>query len=305
METIYIIGAGAIGQVLALALVQSGQRVVLLRGHTSQPQPQEQSICVETGTGTLWEATVTLDSLERYPVLEGPVVLTSKSFGNATLAQSLKGKTGTSPLMILQNGLGVEQPFLDAGFPAIHRCVLFVTSQFTQAGAIRFKPVDISPIGTIRGDAARLNDLVAQLSTPLFPFRAEAAIQPIIWKKAIANSVFNSICPLLETDNGIFHRDAGVMALAQRVIDECVSIAQASGVPLSAEEVTQSVLLISRLSDGQLISTLQDIRHKRPTEIDTLNFAIAGIARELQQPAAVPTTALLGVLTKMKSDLNR
>ena len=50
-----------------------------------------------------------------------------------------------------------------------------------------------------------LQTIVKQLDTPEFGFKSEANIQHIIWKKAIANCVFNSVCPLLEADNGILY----------------------------------------------------------------------------------------------------
>jgi len=305
MEQVYIIGAGAVGKVLAVSLALNNRKVTLLRGSVDEQESRMEKIQVTTEQQGQLEATIEVSTLSNYPVLNGLIVLTNKSFGNAGLAGALKGKTGGSPIVLLQNGLGVEQVFVDNGFPQVYRCVLFMTSQVMQENALSFKPVTASPIGVIKGDANQVDPIVAQLNTPQFGFRAESDIQPIIWKKAIANSVFNSICPLLEIDNGIFHRDEAVMAVAKRVIKECVGIARAQGVALTEEEVTETVLMISRLSNGQLISTLQDINNKRPTEIDTLNFAIVQIAATLHLENTVTETRLLGELTKLKSDLHR
>jgi 2-dehydropantoate 2-reductase len=305
MQQVYIIGAGAVGKVLAVTLALNNRRVTLLRGTVDGQENYTEKIQVITAEYGVLEANIEVSTLSRFQTLDGLIVLTNKSFGNAGLAQALKGKTGDSPIVLLQNGLGIEQVFVDHGFPQVYRCVLFMTSQVGEANRISFKPVTASPIGFIKGDAQQVDPIVAQLNTPQFGFRAETNIQPIIWKKAIANSVFNSICPLLEIDNGIFHRDEAVLAIAKRVIKECVGIANAQGVALTVEEVTESVLMISRLSDGQLISTLQDINLKRPTEIETLNFAIVQIAQTLQLEHTVAETRLLGELTKLKSDLSR
>jgi 2-dehydropantoate 2-reductase len=48
---------------------------------------------------------------------------------------------------------------------------------------------------------------------------------------------------------------------------------------------------------------LQDINNKRPTEIETLNFAVVAIAKSLGKESEVTHTKLLGELTKMKADL--
>ncbi|MFD1143953.1 ketopantoate reductase family protein [Larkinella insperata] len=304
-DAVYIIGVGAIGKALAVALKQDNKNVLLLRGSIDDQPPYTETIKVIADEQTELEAKIEVRSLRSFSALNGSVVLTSKSYGNEKLAQSLKDKAGNSPLVILQNGLGVEQAFLDNAFPEIYRGVLFVTSQPVAAHTVRFKPVSVSPIGVIRRNNTHLLSLVDHLTTPLFPFRAEADIQPVIWKKAIINSVFNSICPLLEVDNGIFHREEPALAMAWRIIRECTAVACQKGILLEPEEVLESLLLISRTSDGQLISTLQDIRNQRPTEIETLNAEIVRIARNLHLEHLVAETNLLGELVKLKSALGR
>ncbi len=161
------------------------------------------------------------------------------------------------------------------------------------------------PIGGISGDTNSLDHIVEELTTPQFRFRVEENIQSIIWKKAINNSVFNSVCPLLNVDNGIFHRNAQALEIARTVIAECVQIATEAGVLLAPDDVIANLLAISKASDGQLISTLQDINRKRPTEIDTLNFAIVRMAETFGKAHLVERTRLLGELVRLKSDINR
>jgi len=299
MEPVYIIGAGAIGKVLAVCLSNDGKKVVLLRGSVDDGETHRENIRVTLSSQEIIEAEVTIDTLGNYRSLEGLVALCNKSYGNAALADALRHKIGHSPIILLQNGLGVEQPFMD--FPAVYRCVLFVTSQPVSATKLNFKPVAISPVGRIRGgDESSLSHIASILNTPYFGFRAERDILPVIWKKAIVNSVFNSVCPLLDTDNGIFHRNPQALQIAESLVAECLGVAGEQGVNLNLAEVMSSLLLISRSSDGQFISTLQDIRNHRPTEIGTLNLAIAGMAATEQ---AIIQTRLLGQLTLLKSQL--
>lgn len=297
---IFIIGAGAIGKALAVFLKMAGRNVTLVRASVDNNTSYEETIQVIQKDNTILEATVEVSTLSSFKALDGIIVLTNKSYGNNVLAVALKGKTGQSPIVILQNGLGVEDVFVKNGYP-VYRCVLFVTSQTVTPNEIRFKPIAVCPIGIIQGNDAALNSIVETLSTPGFQFKADAGIQKITWKKAIINSAFNSICPLLDVDNGIFHRDENVMAIAKRIITECIAVAGERGVFLQAEEVEEGLLAISRGSDGQPISTLQDIRNKRETEINTLNFAIASMAAE----GMAKETSLLGELTKLKSIIHR
>lgn len=295
---IYIIGAGAIGKALAVFLKNAGKQVVLIRGSIDDGSRHREEIQVETA-GTAHEAEVEVATLSSFDQLNGIVVLANKSYGNERLAKILTSKTGSSPIVLLQNGLGVERPFMTAGFPHIYRCVLFVTSQSVGDNAVRFKPVAVCPVGIEKGDDATLRSIVDQLSTAHFTFKTEEKIHEITWKKAITNSVFNSVCPLLETDNGIFHRNEAALEIARTVIAECIAVARTQGISLTASEVEESLLKISRLSDGQFISTLQDIRAKRKTEIDTLNFEMVRMAGNIE----VPNTKLLGELVRIKAGM--
>jgi len=318
---IYIIGAGAIGRALAVMLQghRSGQdqgdrdnqgqgdhrEITLVRASEKVPAHTE-NIRVRLSDGTTMEGEIAVTSIDAIPVFEGTIIITTKSYANEQIAGRLAGKTGGSPIVILQNGLGVEDAFLRAvispslaTFKDIYRCVLFATSQHNGSGEISFKPVTASPIGSIRGDQQTLEDLVAAIHTPSFPFTISQDINRITWTKTITNCVFNSICPLLDVDNGIFHRNNDALDLAKKMIAECVEIARLEGISLSEDEVTERLLLISKASDGQLISTLQDIRNKRPTEIDTLNFAIARMAAA--RGKEVTLTKALGEMIKLKS----
>ncbi|MEJ7691748.1 ketopantoate reductase C-terminal domain-containing protein [Daejeonella sp.] len=301
LETIYIIGAGAIGKALAVFLTHQGKDVILLRGSTDYIPAYLEDITIELSGKRSIRETIRVSSISNFGVLTGLVVLTSKSFGNIRLAALLKEKVPVSPIVILQNGL--EQPFVDQGFLQIYRCVLFATSQPGSKDSFRFKPVSASPIGIIKGDATALNDIVQKLNTTRFEFRTEFNIQPLIWTKAILNSIFNSVCPLLETDNGIFHREPAALNIAKRVIAECLPIAECRGIFLNATAVLNTLLQISKSSDGQLISTYQDIRHKKRTEIETLNFAITRTAKEFDKYDGIKETRLLGELVYLKAQL--
>ncbi|HEX3385631.1 MAG TPA: 2-dehydropantoate 2-reductase N-terminal domain-containing protein, partial [Mucilaginibacter sp.] len=242
MEPVYIIGAGAIGKVLAVCLSNYGKRAILLRGSVDNGETQAVNISVTLSSQQIIEAEITIDTLCNHRSLEGLIVLCNKSYGNAALAVALKDKIGTSPLVVLQNGLGVEQPFMD--FPAVYRGVLFVTSQPISTTDLTFKPVAISPIGRIfGGDEASVRKIAFALNTPDFGFRAELDIKPIIWKKAIINSVFNSVCPLLDTDNGIFHRNSQALLIAESLVTECLGVAALHDVHLNLAEVMGSLLM--------------------------------------------------------------
>ncbi|MBS1948441.1 MAG: ketopantoate reductase family protein [Bacteroidetes bacterium] len=301
--TIFIVGAGAIGKALAAFLKQKGKDIVLLRGHINDRSTYIEKIEVVLNNNEIVREDILVSTVKNYSALNGIIVLANKSYGNIELSERLKNKINESPLVILQNGLNVEQPFLEKRFPQIYRCVMFATCQVTGESRLKFKPVSISPIGVIKGSDKNLARIVGHLSNSHFLFKQEEHIQPILWTKVIVNSIFNSICPLLATDNGIFCRNEKALDIAMRVINECIAIAASQGISLNPDKVLSSLLLISRSSDGQLISTYQDLLNKRKTEIGTLNVAIARIADKLEGKGLAKETNLLGELIQIKSEI--
>src|SRR4051794_22568016 len=125
-KTIFIIGAGAIGKALSVFLKQQDRDVVLLRGHVDDNPTHIETIEVELSDDRVIKGDIPVSSISNYPILDGQIVVTTKSYGNRQLAGKLKGITGSSPIIILQNGLDVERSFIDQGFSEIYRCVLFV-----------------------------------------------------------------------------------------------------------------------------------------------------------------------------------
>jgi len=300
---IYIVGTGAIGKSLATFLRLAGQSVTLIRASVDDQPASVEAIRLQLPEDVELTAEVPVQTFSQLKDIEGPVLVACKAFGNKSLAAKLALKNADFPIVLLQNGLNVEQPFLDHGFTQVYRCVLMVTSQFTDLGFISFKPVAPCPIGVIAGGAGQLDEVLQQLQNPWFPFYLENEIQPLIWKKAITNCVFNSICPLLDTDNGIFYRSDHALELADRIILECIGVAKLSGISLNHREIRTMLLSISQRSEGQLISTLQDIRNGRRTEIEMLNLEILRLAREFNMEHLVRETRILGELTDIKSRL--
>jgi len=181
--------------------------------------------------------------------------------------------------------------------------VLFSTSQITSDQTITFKAVKASPVGLVQGERTRESMIVNEINTPYFRFRIESNISEFAWTKTIINCAFNSICPLLEVDNGVFHRNDNAAHMANRIIDECVSLARKYGVEIDTDDLVDKLMLISKRSDGQLISTYEDIRKGRRTEIESLNLEMSRLAHAVGVPQLVSDTQLLGEMIQVKSEI--
>lgn len=301
-DPIYILGAGAIGLPLAAFLTDANRPAVAVRTTTNGVAPSRLAVTVENGGGRVRAAVETV-SLSQLPRLDGTIVVAAKAFANRSIADALRDREAPGPIVILQNGIGVERPFVEAGLGPVYRCVLYVTSQPVGEHRFLVRPIAPCPIGPVHGDASRLEWCVELLTTKHLAFRTEADIRQEVWRKAIINSVFNSICPLLDADNGVFAREPVVQGLAREIVRECVQVAARVGIDLAEDELMEGILRISRKSDGQLISTLQDIRAGRPTEMESLNLEIVRIGSSLEPRPLLPRTDLLGRMVLVRSEL--
>lgn len=300
-QKIYILGARAIGLALAAYAASEGKDVLAVRTSRDDVPAKHVTVAVHTFPDAVFEVPIETVSLSRLTRLDGIVVVTSKSFANDAIASALANKVVTGPLVIMQNGLGVEKPFLRSQSVQIYRCILYVTGQAASENQITFRPVTSSPIGMVRGLRPDLENCVEALTTRGFPFHAETEIQREIWKKTIINSVFNSICPLLDVDNGVFIRDKEIAEVAREIIGECIVLAESNGISLTESELMDQILRISGASKGVLISTLQDIRGGRETEIQYLNLELSRIASSTKPRVNLGKTELLGKMLLAKS----
>lgn len=298
---IYIVGSGAIGKALAVFLQHENKDVILVRGSIDNRDDEEILITVTNQSNQEFQQKIKTTTFSKLTEINGIVLITAKAFANAELARKLKDKKGNFSIVLLQNGLNIEKPFND--FENVFRCVLFSTSQITSDNNVSFKMVTDSPVGNMGETSSNLDAIIHQINTPYFGFRSEPDILKVVWEKVIINCAFNSICPLLEVDNGVFYRDHQATKLAKIIIGECVTLAHELGITLDSTEIEERLQLISKRADGQLISTYEDIRNKRRTEIDSLNLEISRLADEIGMSELVTNTRLLGEMIQLKTEI--
>src|SRR5688500_1905970 len=125
-QPIYILGSGAVGFPLAAYLANAGKTVVAVRTSMNDLPKGTITVTVHNGENHI-SARVETVSLSKLTHIDGTIVIAAKSYANTAIARALRDKAATGPVVILQNGLGVETPFLDTHFFPIYRCVLYVT----------------------------------------------------------------------------------------------------------------------------------------------------------------------------------
>lgn len=88
---------------MAVALTINGRKVIILIGSIDDQSVHTENIEVETD-GKILNAEITISSISNCDSLNGIVLLTNKSFGNAAVAEKLKDKAKNSPIVFFKMG---------------------------------------------------------------------------------------------------------------------------------------------------------------------------------------------------------
>ncbi len=115
------------------------------------------------------------------------------------------------------------------------------------------------------------------------------------WSKLFANAVINPITALTREKNGIVlsrHLEETV----ERIVDECIAVAEKEGLDLDRSEVLKFVCSIAEKTSMNTSSMLQDVLKGNRTEIDSINGYVIRLAKK--HAIDVPVNETLYALVK-------
>lgn len=107
-----------------------------------------------------------------------------------------------------------------------------------------------------------------------------------VWSKLLVNLGINALSALYGCPNGDLLAIDEARGKMIAVVREGEEVARALGIRLEDDPVART-LAVCRATAGNISSMLQDVRQKRPTEIDAINGAVSARAEELGIAAPV------------------
>ena len=162
---------------------------------------------------------------------------------------------------------------------------------------VQFRPRPAGVRAAIDGVVARLvaADVPAALETS--PRKIETAL----WRKLAINCAVNPLTALLDVPNGEIAEIADAWLIATAAAHEVAAVAVARGLPRIIFHPDQMDALLSALaanSHANISSMLQDVRNRRPTEIEAINGALVLAAEDHNVRA--PTNQFLAQMLRAK-----
>lgn len=184
----------------------------------------------------------------------------------------------------LQNGLGNRE--------ALQRAVgdQAVVVGVTMAGAMLREPGHVLayPGKTVLaegpGQAPAL--FVELLRSAGLEAELSAHIEPLVWRKLVANCAINPLSALLGVSNGALLEAAESRQTLERAAREAGAVAAAMGIDLG-EDPARIATEVARRTAGNRSSMLQDLDREAGTEIDAITGALVREARRLGVPVPV------------------
>lgn len=303
---IAVVGAGAIGGLLAARLAQSSHQVSVIARGVNLHAIQANGLLLETSSGESLRSAVKASDRPEDLGLQDLVFLTMKAHQLWEMAPTLKPLFDNQTLIItMQNGvpwwyfeknsgpyLGMTLQTVDPGgrirqhlpIDQILGAVVYPAAELAQPGVVRLIEGNRFSIGEIDGvDSDRSRSLCKMLIESGFKAPISRDIRSEIWVKLWGNATFNPVSALTHSTLVQICDNRIARELIYQLMSEAQVIGEALGINFK--------LTIDRRIDGAAsvgqhkTSMLQDVEAGRPLELNALLGALVELAHITAKPA--------------------
>jgi 2-dehydropantoate 2-reductase len=280
---IVVLGAGAIGSVVAAALWEKWGRGLLLVARRDHVQAvNDRGLSLEGKVNAVFrpQAAEAVD----FSLAGSLVIVTTKATGLETALRQIEPYLQEDTvLLLLQNGYGIrelaERVLRDSPVSRDHIVLGIVAlgATFIEPGRVGYYG------GNIRLDPGLARTAYKDLLADTFiTHKISANLPKDIWTKLAVNAVVNPLSVVLQAQNWVI-ADPAHDDMKTLILEEVLAVAAAEGIPLFLD-----VNFINRfISSDNYSSMYQDIKRGRKTEIDYLNGAIVRLADYYNIPVPV------------------
>jgi 2-dehydropantoate 2-reductase len=295
---IAVLGAGAMGSILAAHLHASGHEVVLLARGERAKFLQSSGIRI-TGMAdfTAFCPVVTdFSSVKEADIL----IITVKTYDMAQALESLRHMK-VSGVVSIQNGVVKNDQLARAfGTDKTLGGAIFASGEVESNGAVRFTLNQCFYVGELDGGTSpRVKNFVSTLNESGIKAEASDAITSVEWSKFISWLGMMPISVLTRLETGKFLSHPQVARISARIMTETAQLARKIGIELEdrppfmiksmlnqAEPETVKNLcgigeFMKAATPTHRVSALQDLERKRRLEVEeTLGYVVERARRE-------------------------
>ncbi|MBW2484073.1 MAG: 2-dehydropantoate 2-reductase [Deltaproteobacteria bacterium] len=194
-------------------------------------------------------------------------------------------------LLTMQNGIGHLELLKDKQKPP--SIVIGVTAQganLVAPGHVRHAGDGLTRVGFLKSVSFSKSLLLAKMCNMLNYGGIETVIvdniMDYVWSKLLINAGINALTAIHRYPNGKLLESADIKDRLTAAVSEGAAVARTLGINLIGDPLALTLAVCSKTAQN-LSSMLQDVNNGRPTEIDSINGAIAAAGRKLDIPTPV------------------
>lgn len=297
---IIVVGAGAMGSLFGGHLSRAGHDVTLVTPWEDHVRKIQDTGLFITGAGE--EVRVWPKALTQVPK-EGPfdlLLVFVKAYRTQVAIRAARHLVSErTAVLTLQNGLGNVDILLEelGGRGGVLGGTTAQGAKVEEPGHI-FRggtgPTHIAPVKDGEVGRQRAAEVAQILSSAGFPTDAQDDPVPLIWRKVAVNVLINPLTALLGIPNGKLVECSDLFPVMDAIVHETSAVARAEGIILPDDLREKAFEVASRTAVNRS-SMLQDLDRRRPTEILSLNGAVAekGRSHGLSSPVNETMTSLI------------
>ncbi|KAI0802660.1 2-dehydropantoate 2-reductase [Xylaria sp. FL0064] len=190
---------------------------------------------------------------------------------------------GRTTIVIIQNGVGNEEPFRTTFLGAsILSCVTWVGARQAEPGVVfhtksEDMQIGLFPNSSVEGslEQERLDVFASLLAQGGTVFQIVPNIQVQRWEKVVWNAAWNSLTTLTMLDTHSWLKSSpGATPLTRRLMHEVIDVAHKCGVPLQhslADHLIEKILGMHSIGSSMQL----DAKNERPMEVEViLGYAV-------------------------------
>lgn len=293
---IAVMGAGAVGCYYGGMLARAGHEVTLIGRPQHAEAIQRDGLLLDTQSFT---AHVPMHAGTEASAVAGAalVLFCVKSTDTESAAALMRPHLMPGALLLtLQNGVD-NADRLQAALPEQEAAaaVVYVATEMAGPGHVRHHGRGELVIAASRRSA----EMAAMLVEAGVPTEVSDNVPGALWTKLILNCAYNALSAITQMPYGPIVGGAdgdAVRAVMRDVVDECLAVAEASGVTVPGD-VWSAVERIAQTMPTQYSSTAQDLARGKRSEIDHLNGHVMRQGEALG--IATPVNRVLHTLVKL------
>ncbi|RCK56069.1 hypothetical protein Cantr_05451 [Candida viswanathii] len=247
---VLVVGSGGVGAISALSLTDNNKAEVTLVVRSDYDLISAEGYTIDSvtyGKLTNWRPHHLARSVAHALQEQGPfdyILVTTKNIpdGPTTCEEIIRPAvvTGNEVIILLQNGLGIENPMFEA-YPGhvilsgiSHIGSTYINGHVTNPGKDFVYLGDFKPEGERQAHSLEKIEEFITLYQNEDPEKNTIVLDPNVqkrrWEKLIYNSVFNVICALVQVDNNRIQMNIGNDSLIRPAMYEVIAIAKSEGI---------------------------------------------------------------------------